>query len=333
MADNCLPRLRVFLDASLLALLLLTTFALHRRVTANRTSSKPYANALYDHRNRSFRRSTAVSVLGLEAWGVLGLVLSLEHGCPASHWLTVLCLSLSGGCMVVGGWLGVREALLAIDGDVLTLLWCLRCSCCSRLTQRALLLPPLALLVTLNAASWLESRTTETCSTSELLSPPTFFAGAAAVFVAMFTATLVVVGCSMSPRRYRTVSTRVAKTLVALSITVVALTSIGWAVVGLMSIPRHRATVDLATLSDGSCWSDVTVCHAAQGSIAQLMVVGSLLLVITFCCRLENFFLAPNAPEIDMTELSPRLAAIKIPEAGVGKASEARTPEDVTVLV
>ncbi|KAE9237541.1 hypothetical protein PF002_g10912 [Phytophthora fragariae] len=60
--------------------------------------------------------------------------------------------------MFVGAGLSAREALLTIDCDLLTLLcqslWCLRCSCCSRLTKRVLLLPPLALVATLNAASW-----------------------------------------------------------------------------------------------------------------------------------------------------------------------------------
>ncbi|KAE9037088.1 hypothetical protein PR002_g6742 [Phytophthora rubi] len=126
--DTCLPRLRVFLDASLLTALVLTGLALRR----------PW--------------------LGLQVWGILGLVLALETDCPTSHWLVVLCLTLSIGCMFVGAGLSAREALLTIDCDLLTLLcqslWCLRCSCCSRLTKRLLLLPPLALVATLNAASW-----------------------------------------------------------------------------------------------------------------------------------------------------------------------------------
>lgn len=74
---------------------------------------------------------------------------------------------------------------------------------------------------------------------------------------------------------------------------------------------------------------------AAQWSIAQLLIIGGLLLVTTFCCRLEHFFLAPNAPEIDLSELSPRLAAIKNIEdqgpIGIAQAkpSEARTPQSV----
>jgi hypothetical protein len=117
MADRCLPRLRMFLDASLLALLVVTAVALRRRV-ARPDPPKPDANALYEDVARSFRRSVALSVLALEAWGAVGLVLSLAHDCPASHWLVACCLSLSCGCLLVGAWLGVREALLTIDCDV-----------------------------------------------------------------------------------------------------------------------------------------------------------------------------------------------------------------------
>ncbi|KAE9005607.1 hypothetical protein PF011_g11964 [Phytophthora fragariae] len=307
--DTCLPRLRMFLDASLLAALVLTALALRRRVVSSEPPPKP-DDLFYDHLNRTFRRSVALTVLGLQVWGILGLVLALEGDCPASHWLVVLCLALSIGCMFVGAGLSAREALLTIDCDLLTLLWCLRCSCCSRLTKRALLLPPLALVATLNVASWLECRNGEACNAPELLSPSVFFAGTASVFLAMLVAILAAVGCSLALSRHRVTSTRVGKVLVALGLAVFALTSIGWAVVGLLSIPKLHNNADLDALYVTGCWRDRSTVSAAQWSIAQLLVVGGLLLVTTFCCRLEHFFLAPNSPEIDLMELSPRLAAI-----------------------
>ncbi|KAG7379653.1 hypothetical protein PHYPSEUDO_008336 [Phytophthora pseudosyringae] len=102
-----------------------------------------------------------------------------------------------------------------------------------------------------------------------------------------------------------------------------------------MSLRRRRNGADRVTLYADSCWDDLAVLHAARWSIAQLLVVGSLLLLTTFCCRLENFFLAPSAPEIDLTELSPRLAAIKIPvDACDAKPFQVRRPpQDATVLV
>ncbi|KAG3178078.1 hypothetical protein PC128_g16545 [Phytophthora cactorum] len=309
-------------------------FTLRHQVTKNEDiPSKFDTNPLYDHIRPTFRRIVAAVVLGLEAWGVLGLVLSVQHDCPVSHWLVVLCLSLSGGCLLVGTWLGVREALLTIDCDTPTILWCLRCSCCSRLTKRALLLPPLALLVTLNVASWLESRSAEACNSSELLSPEIFFVGAACVFLIMFIATMLAVGCPLASRRFRAGSSRLSKVLVVLGLAAFAIASIGWAVVGLVSLLGHRNDVDPATLDANSCWDDVVVWHAAQWSIAQLLVVGCLLLLTTFCCRVENFFLAANAPEIDMTALSPRLATIKSPfESSNTKPSEVRSAQGATVV-
>ncbi|EGZ12793.1 hypothetical protein PHYSODRAFT_392075, partial [Phytophthora sojae] len=115
-ADTCLPRLRVFLDASLLVALVLTAFALRRRVGAASTPPKP--DDLYDdHLNRTFRRSVALTVLGLQVWGILGLALGLASDCPAQHWLVVFCLVLSAGCMLAGAGLSAREALLTIDCD------------------------------------------------------------------------------------------------------------------------------------------------------------------------------------------------------------------------
>ncbi|KAF1784060.1 hypothetical protein GQ600_17849 [Phytophthora cactorum] len=356
MTDQCLPRLRVFLELSLLALLVLTAFTLRHQVTKNEDIHRNSILILFTTIRPTFRRIVAAVVLGLEAWGVLGLVLSVQHDCPVSHWLVVLCLSLSGGCLLVGTWLGVREALLTIDCDVRhvdnplqlqhvqiismmlppqtpTILWCLRCSCCSRLTKRALLLPPLALLVTLNVASWLESRSAEACNSSELLSPEIFFVGAACVFLIMFIATMLAVGCPLASRRFRAGSSRLSKVLVVLGLAAFAIASIGWAVVGLVSLLGHRNDVDPATLDANSCWDDVVVWHAAQWSIAQLLVVGCLLLLTTFCCRVENFFLAANAPEIDMTALSPRLATIKSPfESSNTKPSEVRSAQGATVV-
>ncbi|GMF15427.1 unnamed protein product [Phytophthora lilii] len=129
----------------------------------------------------------------------------------------------------------------------------------------------------------------------------------------MVVATLAAVGCSLS-HSWRTTSTRVGKILVTLGLAVVGFLSIGWAVVGLVSLPKHQYHVDTATLYDASCWNDIALVRAAHWSIAQLLAVGGLLLVTTLCCRLENFFLAPNAPKIDLTELSPTIAAMKTPE-------------------
>ncbi|KAG6615038.1 uncharacterized protein IUM83_08652 [Phytophthora cinnamomi] len=64
-ADTCLSRLRVFLDASLLVALLLTAFALRRRVVDAKAPPKS-DDLYYDHLNRTFRRSVAVTVLGLQ---------------------------------------------------------------------------------------------------------------------------------------------------------------------------------------------------------------------------------------------------------------------------
>ncbi|KAG6615091.1 uncharacterized protein IUM83_08649 [Phytophthora cinnamomi] len=332
-ADTCLSRLRVFLDASLLVALLLTAFALRRRVVDAKAPPKS-DDLYYDHLNHTFRRSVAVTVLGLQVWGILGLVLGLGSDCPSSSWLVVLCLALSVGCMLVSAGLSAREALLTIDCDILTVLWCVRCSCCSRLTKRALLLPPLGLLATLNVASWFESRDGDVCNASELLSPSVFFAGTASLFLAMLVSILVAVGCSLSSCKHRVTSTRVGKALVALGLAVFALTSISWAIVGLVSLPKHHDTVDPDALYDTSCWDDQSTICTAQWSIAQLLIIGGLLLVTTFCCRLEHFFLAPHAPEIDLTELSPRLAAIKSAGQGpitiaVAKPSEARPPQTV----
>ncbi|ETP52895.1 hypothetical protein F442_02182 [Phytophthora nicotianae P10297] len=334
MTDECLPRLRVFLEVSLLSLLVVTAFALCRFTTkTEEIPSKFDVNALYDHVRPTFRRSVAATVVGLEMWGVMGLVLSMQHGCLASHWLVVLCLSLSGGCVLVGTWLGVRETLFTIECDILTMIWCLRCSCCSRLTKRALLLPPLALLVTLNVASCLESRTAEACNTSELLSPQTFFFGAASVFLAMLIATMLAIVCPLVSRRCRTGSSRLGKALVALGLATFAVISIAWAIVGSMSLVGQRNEVDLGTVYAESCWDDVEVLHAAQWSTVQLLVVGCLLLLTTFCCRLENFFLAANAPEIDMAALSPRLATIKSRfDTDDKKLSETIIAEDATVV-
>nr|KAE8919797.1 hypothetical protein PF009_g29902 [Phytophthora fragariae] len=58
--DTCLPRLRVFLDASLLTALVLTGLALRRRVVSSGPPSKP-DDLYYDHLNRTFRRSVAGS--------------------------------------------------------------------------------------------------------------------------------------------------------------------------------------------------------------------------------------------------------------------------------
>jgi hypothetical protein len=198
-------------------------------------------------------------------------------------------------------------------------------------TKRALLLPPLALLAALNIVSGLESRAATTaCSSSELVSPKTFFTGVAAEFLAMFTATLVAVGCPLVSRRCRAASSRVGKTLVALGLAGFAVTSIGWAVVGLLSLPGRRGGGDPATLYSDSCWDDLAEFHAAQWSSAQLLTVGGLLLVTTFCCHLENFFLARDSPEVDLAELSPRLTTNISNDT---KSSEARTAQDVTVLV
>ncbi|KAL3656936.1 hypothetical protein V7S43_018141 [Phytophthora oleae] len=311
MDDHCLPRLRVFLDVSLLALLVLTALALHRRVAEPKElPSKFDVSAPSNYLKPTFRRRVAVAVLALAAWGVLGLVLSLENGCPASNWLVVLCLSLSGGCLLVGAWLGVQEALLTIDYDIFTILQCLRCSCCSRLTKRALLLPPLALLVTLNGVSWLESRSTDGCNASELLSPESFFAGASVIFLAMLVVTLLAVGCPLVSRRWRAASSRLGKVLVVLGLATCGSASTGWAVVGFVSLQRRNG-VDPVAVYSPSCWENLAVVPSVQWSVAELLVVGTLLLLTTLCCRLENFFLAPNAPEIDMAQLSPRLAAIK----------------------
>ncbi|KAF4146347.1 hypothetical protein GN958_ATG04470 [Phytophthora infestans] len=333
MADHCLPRLRVFLEASLLALLVVTACALRRQVTMKEdTPPKFDTNALYDHVRPTFRRSVAATVLGLETWGVLGLVLSVHFDCSASQWLVVMCMALSGGCLLVGTWLGVRETLLTINFDIPMLLWCLRCSCCSRLTKRALLLPPLALLVTINVASWVESRTLGACSTLELVSPELFFIGVTCLFLLMFIATLLAVCCPLASHRCRSGSSRTGKALVALGLTVFALTCIGWAIVGLFSLVNHPNDVNSTTLNTDTCWGYVAVFHAAQWSIAQLLVVGCLLLLTTFCCRLENFFLAASALEIDATVLSPRLAAIQSSfEEGDRKPSEVRTTQDAAV--
>ncbi|OWY98836.1 hypothetical protein PHMEG_00030294 [Phytophthora megakarya] len=118
MTDDCLPRLRVFLDASLLVLLIFTTLALHRRATRQETPPKIDDGTLYNYQRPPFRRSIAIAMLTFVAWGILGLVLTLQQDCSTSHWLVVLCLSLSGGCLLVGTWLGIREALLTIDFDV-----------------------------------------------------------------------------------------------------------------------------------------------------------------------------------------------------------------------
>eukprot|EP00644_Phytophthora_capsici_P010008 jgi/Phyca11/21318/fgenesh1_pg.PHYCAscaffold_90_\ len=118
MDDPCLSRLRVFLDASLLVLLVFTALVLHRRAAEPKELPWKFdVNALSNYLKPTFRRRVAVVVLGLIAWAVLGLVLSLEDGCPASNWLVVLCLLLSVGCLLVATWLGVRESLLTIDYD------------------------------------------------------------------------------------------------------------------------------------------------------------------------------------------------------------------------
>ncbi|KAK1943233.1 hypothetical protein P3T76_004629 [Phytophthora citrophthora] len=329
---HCLPRLRVFLDASLLALLVFTAFVLHRRAAEPKELPwKLDVNAPSNYVKPTFRRRVAVVMLGLIAWGVLGLVLTLEDNCPSSNWLVVLSLSLSGGCLVVAMWLGVREALLTINYDIFTMLQCLRCSCFSRLTKRALLLPPLTLLVTLNGVSWFENRSIDRCNASELLSPESFFAGASCIFLIMLVVTLLAVCCPLVSRRWRTAPSRLGKVLAAVGLATFGSAAICWAVVGLVSL-QHQKGADPVTVSSPKCWEDLEVIPSVQWSIAELLVVGTLLLLTTLCCRLENFFLAPHAPGIDMAQLSPRLAAIKSPvvEINDAKFSEGR---DATVLV
>lgn len=302
--SDCLPQVNAFIETSLLVFLVVTAFTLRHQVKKEDIPPIRESNALYDHLQPKFRCEMAGIALGLEVWGVAGFFLSGKPGCPASHWLVVLCLSLSGGCMLIGTWMGVREALLTVDYDMLTIL---RCSCCSRLTKRALLLPPLALLVTLNIASWLESRCLIACNASTLFPPTTFFAGTAFVFLAMFVATMLAV-CYPLSRKCRKTSLRPNKMVVALGLAAVALASIGWSTVGFMGLLKRS---DRAALDVISCWDDPIVVHAAQWSIIQLLLVGSMLLLTTLCCRLENFFLAANVPEIDLAQLSPRLAAMK----------------------
>ncbi|KAG1689691.1 hypothetical protein DVH05_002048 [Phytophthora capsici] len=332
MDDPCLSRLRVFLDASLLVLLVFTALVLHRRAAEPKELPWKFdVNALSNYLKPTFRRRVAVVVLGLIAWAVLGLVLSLEDGCPASNWLVVLCLLLSVGCLLVATWLGVRESLLTIDYDVFTMLQCMRCSCCSRLTKRALLLPPLVLLVTVNGVSWFESRSRHRCNVSELLSPQSFFAGASILFLTLLLITLLAVGCPLVSRRWRAASSRLGKVLAAVGLATFGSVVIGWGVIGLVSLQRRKGA-DQVTVSSRSCWEDLEVVPSIQWSVAELLVVGTLLLLTTLCCRLENFFLAPNAPEIDMAQLSPRLAAIKrtAVETNDRKVSQGR---DATVLM
>ncbi|GMF48663.1 unnamed protein product [Phytophthora fragariaefolia] len=133
----------------------------------------------------------------------------------------------------------------------------------------------------------------------------------------MFVAILLAVGCSLASCKHRVTSSRVGKALVALGLAMFALASIGWAVAGLVSLPKSHNKVGNAAVYAASCWDDRSGVLTAQWSIAQLLVVGGLLLVTTFCCRVEHFFLAPNAPEFDLMELSPRLTALKTLEQGM----------------
>lgn len=174
---------------------------------------------------------------------------------------------------------------------------CLRCSCCSFAVQRAAVLLPLLAVAALPLVYWLQVRGFQDSCATRL---ETFFAVAALLLAAMWVTALGVVAFTSrqtgAPSLDRRRATRVA---VAAAMVTLALASLAWGAVGCMWLLADQPDEQL------NCADEMT--SETRVSVAELFVVGLLLLATTVCCRPEDFFLASAAPSVDPDMLSPTL--------------------------